>query len=104
VIRDVNREETDELRARYGFTWRGISRSMDRQLGIAGGEMLVVDLKTGEVLAMRRGFLLGGSDKGVHWDRMVACPQASTSRSYGKDDLFTLWMLNQVFPRNENKK
>ena len=35
-----------EQRARYGFTWRGIKRPHDRELGIAGGELIVIDLQT----------------------------------------------------------
>lgn len=48
--------------SRYGFTWRGIARSHDRELGIGGGEIIVLDLQTNEVLAVRRGFVLGTFD------------------------------------------
>ena len=42
--------------ARYGFTWRGITRLNDREMGIAGGELIVLDLETSEVLGFRRIF------------------------------------------------
>lgn len=46
------------LTARYGYTWRGIRRARDREHGIAGGEPLIYDLQTKEVLAVRRQFLI----------------------------------------------
>jgi hypothetical protein len=77
-------EEVRELRARYGFTWRGISRSAeDRKIGIAGTEMIVVDLKTNEILALRRefGFTLP-APKNPQWDVAISCPLNQVS-SYG---------------------
>jgi hypothetical protein len=50
-------ERAKELKSRYGFTWRGIKRPHDRKLGIAGGEFIILDLQTNEVLAVRRGYL-----------------------------------------------
>src|SRR6266568_2409745 len=50
-------EPTSKIRSRYGWTWRGIERSEhDRPLGIGGGEVVVFDLQTNEVLAFRRNF------------------------------------------------
>ena len=46
------------LTARYGYTWRGLRRERDREFGIAGGELLIYDLETREVLAVRRQFLI----------------------------------------------
>jgi hypothetical protein len=42
--------------SRYGFIWRDITRPNDREMGIAGGELIVLDLKSKEVLAVKRGF------------------------------------------------
>jgi hypothetical protein len=50
-------ERVKELKSRYGFTWRGITRPHDRELGIAGAEFIILDLQTNEVLAVRRGYL-----------------------------------------------
>jgi hypothetical protein len=59
------------LQSRYGYTWRGITRSHDRELGIAGGELIILDLQTNEVLAVRRSFVRSGSVRnnltGVWW-------------------------------------
>lgn len=75
-------KEFAELRSRYGFFWYGIAREMDRQLGVAGGELVVVDLKTNEVLALKRGFALavtrnwgkGYSPTGISWNAGGVCP------------------------------
>lgn len=40
----------------YGYTWRGISRPHDRELGVAGSELIVIDLGTNEVLGIHRGY------------------------------------------------
>lgn len=43
-------------KSRYGYTWRGVIRPHDRENGIGGGEVIVVDLETNEVLAVHRGY------------------------------------------------
>ena len=72
-------EQVKELNSRYGFTWRGITRPHDRELGIAGGEVIVLDLKTNEVLAVKRGYLASGRTRdtvgGIWWLGAAACPQ-----------------------------
>lgn len=71
-------ERVKELKSRYGFTWRGIKRPDDRESGIAGGEVIVLDSHTSEVLAVRRGYLrtanireTGGR---VWWLGAQSCP------------------------------
>lgn len=60
--------------ARYGLTWRGLNRQADRQLGIAGGEVLIYELRTGEVLAVRRQFLIARPRNGkTYWEVAVRC-------------------------------
>ncbi|WP_147375688.1 hypothetical protein [Noviherbaspirillum cavernae] len=49
---------TNESRAQYGYVWREITRSPeDLRLGITGSETMVVDMRTGEVIALRRNFM-----------------------------------------------
>jgi hypothetical protein len=48
----------DRLASRFGYTWRGLRRVRDREHGIAGGEILIYDLETRDVLAVRRQFLI----------------------------------------------
>ena len=67
------------LKSRYGYTWRGIKRPHDRELGIVGGELIVMDLESNEVLAVRRGFIRSGDVKnnltGVWWLGGHVCPK-----------------------------
>lgn len=42
----------------FGYTWRGIWDPRQLELGIAGGELLVVELSTNQVLAVKRDFAL----------------------------------------------
>lgn len=67
------------LQSRYALTWRGIRRSHDRESGISGGEWIVLDMKTNEVLAVMRNYGLTGRTKnvpsGIWWLNAVRCPQ-----------------------------
>lgn len=46
-----------ESQAQYGYTWREITRSPeDLRLGITGSETMVIDMRTAELVALRRGF------------------------------------------------
>lgn len=49
-------EVDSKLKSRYGYTWRGIKRPHDRELGIAGSEVIVLDLVTQEVLGVYRAY------------------------------------------------
>ena len=73
---DVNRK------SRYGYTWRGITRPHDREMGIAGGELIVLDLEAMEVLAVRRGYIRSGDVRnnltGVRWLGGHVCKRDST--------------------------
>ncbi len=75
----VDDAHVPSLSSRYGFTWRGISRPGDRSLGIAGGELIVVDLENNEILALRRGFARTGRTRnakgGVWWLNAQTCEQ-----------------------------
>lgn len=70
-------EAVNEIRSRYGYMWRGIERSSyDRELGVGGGEVLVFDLQTNEVLGVRRNFVLAGTYAGsrdVDWLTAQEC-------------------------------
>jgi hypothetical protein len=65
--------------SRYGLTWRGIRRDNDIELGVSGGELAIVDLVTGETLALRRGFALDpyanrGAQSQRWWLGSSGCP------------------------------
>jgi hypothetical protein len=93
-----------DLKSRYGFTWRGIRRPYDRELGIAGGELAVVDLTTNEILGLRRGFIMGNRLKtgGMWWLTGAACPHysqlpgAGTQRRRDKDVDYVKLLLSKV--------
>jgi hypothetical protein len=57
----VDRQPIQQATARYGFTWREIERPQMRENGIVGGELVVLDLKTNEVLGVRRMFMTNSS-------------------------------------------
>lgn len=61
----------DHPQARYGFLWRGLKRPYDRENGIAGGEVIVIDMSNNEVLGLRRAYLRSGgvrkSRTGIWW-------------------------------------
>ncbi len=52
----VRAQYVDEVASGYGYLWRDIERPHDRESGIAGGELIVLDLRTHDVLAFWRGF------------------------------------------------
>lgn len=80
-------ERVKELKSRYAFTWRGIRRPHDRELGIAGGELIVLDRQTNEVLAVRRGFVRSGKVRqtigGIWWLSAGACPKRQVGITQG---------------------
>ncbi len=94
----MQREFVSELKSRYGYTWREIKRPKDRELGISGGELIVVDLKTNEVLGIRRGFARTGFSSrvigGVNWEATEVCPRYPGPRSKRGD--FSYWFISKV--------
>ncbi len=80
-LRTLARTPVTELHSNYGYFWRDINRHLDRTLGIAGGEMTVVDLRSNEVLAIWRGFLRGGNSKRVWWPTATSCPRRTAYTS-----------------------
>ena len=97
------KEYSATLKSRYGFTWRGITRPHDRELGIAGGELIVLDMQTNEVLGVRRGFIRSGNVKnltGIWWLTGRTCPEYNY-RHRNKDFDFSYWFVGKLLkPRN----
>jgi hypothetical protein len=77
----VAMSDVPTLKSRYGYTWRGITRPHDRELGIAGGELIILDLQSNEVLAVRRSFVRSGTVRnnlsGVWWLTAGKCSRKS---------------------------
>jgi hypothetical protein len=81
----MNIEEVSTLKSRYGYTWRGIELPHARELGIVGGELIVMDLHSNEVLAVRRGFIRSGDVSnltGVWWLGEHICPKYKHANAY----------------------
>ena len=98
-LESMKRESAQSLRSRYGFTWRGVIRPHDRELGIAGGELIVLDLQTNEVLGVRRGYIRSGSMKnltGIWWLTGQACPTYDYRNGRNKDFDFSYWFVGKV--------
>jgi hypothetical protein len=49
-------EQVSSLRSQYGFTWKEVRGVLDKLFGIWGGELIVKQLDTDEVLGLRKGF------------------------------------------------
>ncbi|MEW5994956.1 MAG: hypothetical protein AB1744_11250, partial [Candidatus Zixiibacteriota bacterium] len=64
-----------KLESRHAYTWRGLRRDRDREYGIAGGEMIVFDRITGEILGVRRSFAIARQYKThLDWEFAYYCP------------------------------
>ena len=74
----VAEKETQSLNSKYAVTWRGITRPHDRELGIAGSELIVLNFETHAVLGVRRGFKRTGGVRnltGIWWLAGQTCPR-----------------------------
>jgi hypothetical protein len=84
-------EYVQEPKSQYAYTWRGITRPHDRELGIAGGEVIVLDLQTKEVLAVRRRYLKASAPDfpgaGIAWGRV--CHTDQRPESFNKAGIVT---------------
>ena len=93
--------EVSTLKSRYGYTWRGIKRPHDRELGIAGSELIIFDLQSNEILAVRRGFVRSGGVRnnltGVWWLTAPSCP----NRGLKTTPMFIQQVLNPVALKKE---
>jgi hypothetical protein len=93
-------EEVSTIRSQYGYTWRGIKRPNDRELGIVGGELIVMDLHSNEVLAMRRGYIRSGDVQnnltGVWWLGGHVCPAYKNASAYTYEFLSKILKPNSV--------
>lgn len=85
TLKSLGKEYDISSKSRYGYTWRGITRSHDRELGIAGSELIVLDLQSAEVLAVRRAYIRSSDVRnkltGVWWMGGHVC-STNSSRLY----------------------
>ncbi len=103
-LRTMHKEYGQVRRSRYGYTWRGIMRPHDRELGVGGAELIVLDLQSNEVLGVHRGFARFEVDErfgvsGFQWGK--ACPH-HPSPMEGDRFTFLLSVLKPaIFSTNE---
>jgi hypothetical protein len=73
-------EPIASMSARYGFVWRGVEDWNDRENGIIGGDLLLIETSSLEVLALQRGFtkyeVNSRKIDHVEWTS-AACPRTS---------------------------
>ncbi len=68
-------DQVSSLNSRYAYTWRGIQRERDREFGIAGGELIVLDRETNEILGVRRSFAVAPQyNRNLDWEFAYFCP------------------------------
>ncbi len=98
---------TTALTARYGYTWRGLLRERDREHGISGGELLIYDLQTKEILASRRQFLIGGkSPRGtekIMWEVAAQCQKMPRIGAGAEFTQFAFDVLKTIEPSKTGK-
>ena len=104
-LESMHKDFIHGLKSRYGFTWRGISRPHDREFGIAGGELIVLDLEKNEVLGVRRGYIRSGMVRnnltGIWWLTGQTCPVYGYRNGRNKDFDFAYWFIGKVLkPKN----
>lgn len=88
-LKSLKKEYDTRIQSRYGYTWREIRRPHDRENAIVGGELIVLDLRTNEILGIRRGFLHAArsrySASGLTWSGGEFCPWLSKRVGIAKD-------------------
>jgi hypothetical protein len=84
--------KNNNLISKYGFTWKGFSRPQDRDYGIAGGDLIILDLITNEIIAIQRTFIKGSiqrnSSSGLNWEG-VGCFEQYKNHLLHTDKDFT---------------
>jgi len=86
----------DAPTAKFGITWRGVKRPLDRENDISGVEEIVYERATGEVLAVRRQFIYAppykGKSESNSWAQGRVCERVSFN-SYGGEYITRLAVL-----------
>lgn len=98
--KSLKKEYDSKLKSRYGYTWREIKRPKDREHAIVGGELIVLDLQTNEILGIRRGFIISGKvpnvKSGIQWEIGAVCPAFNFNGVFHKRDDFSYWFISKV--------
>lgn len=77
--RPMKIEEITSISSKYGYIWRGVRRSEDRQNRIAGSELIVIDTHSLEVVGVLRNFAMSpkmrDTPDGIWWLNAITCSQ-----------------------------
>jgi len=86
-------KQSSTLESKYGFTWQEVRSRWDRFFGVWGGELIVKELATNEVLGTRRGYFLYPD----YSKKAGICPK-------DKHDSITYYFVSKVLipPANQN--
>lgn len=88
----------------YGVTWRGILRYQDRTHAISGHEIIVLNLKTNEVLAVARDFGITGNTSnrrdGIWWLNASPCAQFSSRYTTAGKQHLVNFVMQVLQPKN----
>ncbi len=86
-------EQVSSLKSKYGFTWQEVRGFWDKLFGIWGGELIVKQLSTDEVLGKRKGYFFVNK----FGDKAGQCPK-------GKDHDSTYKFVSKVLiPAKQGK-
>jgi hypothetical protein len=91
MFRSMRMAYETSVTSRYAFTWRGLKRPNDRELGIGGGELIVLDLKSREVMGVRRGYAIWNG----RWTGRM-CPRYGYIGGQDKSTHFSAWFTAKV--------
>ena len=97
-LEEITKAYGPNLNSNFGYIWRGISRYRDREYGIAGGELAVIDLRTNEILGLWRGFKRSGSKESrkLWWRAGNTCPQIGPDNTE-----FSNFIMEVVKPKQD---
>ncbi|MBL1140952.1 MAG: hypothetical protein D8M62_02840 [Proteobacteria bacterium] len=78
-------KQISDLQSKYAFTWREIRSEKDKRYGVWEGELIVKELKTDEILGIKKGFFYKNEQTGD----MTICPK-------GKNDTMVVDFISKV--------
>ena len=96
-------QQIEKPRSHFGVTWRGVRRANDRENGISGTEIIVLDLRTHEVIAVLREFgitgLTSNTPDGIWWLNAAKCTQYSRKYPFADSGQLSDFVRNVLHPK-----
>lgn len=73
-----------ELSSKYGYSWRGIVRPLDRNFRISGTELVIYRISDKSVIAVKRNFLIGKvsarANESAQWSMANSCREIGSAK------------------------